>query len=70
MMVSTIELGGVNFDVHWSYTPAEPQTYDHPGYAEELEITDIYLSDTEEEWITYFNEDTLAYIEEKIKSGE
>lgn len=62
-----IDIGGMELEIHYSYTPAEPQTHDHPGYAEEWEITDIYPAGTTHEWITYFNEETMNYFLQQIK---
>ena len=40
----TINFRGFDFDFKYYYQPAERQTYDYPGCAEEFEIYDITLN--------------------------
>ncbi len=40
----TITYKGFEFDFNYTYSPAERQTHDHPGYPEEFEIYNITLN--------------------------
>ena len=39
--MTTITYRGIQFEVDWTYSKSEPQTYDYPGYPETAEILSI-----------------------------
>ena len=40
----SIEYKGFIFEFNYTYSPAERQTHDHPGYGEEFEIYNVTLN--------------------------
>jgi hypothetical protein len=66
-----------DLDIEYNYVPAEPSTYDYPGYGAHVEIEAIYLwndeinvsTDEQVDMSEFFYElcpDTMKEIEEEI----
>ena len=66
-----------DLDIEYNYVPAEPSTYDYPGYGAHVEIEAIYLwndeinvsTDEQVDMSEFFYElcpDTIKEIEEEI----
>lgn len=57
-----IEYRGIYLDINGKYNPAEPRTYEYPGYPAEFEIYRVFIAGGEI--------DILALVEDDIEEIE
>jgi len=62
--MTRITLRGIDFEVDWTYSKAEPQTYDYPGCPEEALINGVFHKGTD--FSNFLTEDDYVEIEELL----
>lgn len=62
-----VKASGTEWVVNFGYQPRENRSYDHPGYAEEVELCSVFTNGVQDIW-RHLGTDTTDAIEREISN--